>query len=960
MAASEYGKWIKVGNDLGLGGDELKMFDKERQEEAKPEKAKAEEAEREARKMELEGKRLLAEAKKLEFEEKKQVAERKAESRRIAAEQETKKLEFEEKKQIAEREAESKRIAAEQEIKKLEFEAKRQEMESHERIRSKEMEVRLAQEQGNAERQNIIGQGDSRSDYRGNIRDIQMPTYDQSEDLHCYLNRVELTCNTLKISKDLWVLALIKSVKGQALEVHERMKAEDAQDYEKLKVELLKRFRLTEGGYRKKFKGAVREKDETAMQFGERIAGYLDKWLQMAGFEENYAGLRALIVRDQFFVKCDDETRCFIKQKGKLDLEDTLTQAQYFIESKEEMEREWIPSRKEEKNSFQDFQKEKNRNHMTKQKERPSESKDTRSFQPKSGFSNHWHLKNQNSDGNKEQMKQRCFICKSNEHKAYECPKRYGEHSAYKNAMIQCENEKKSKDDEGEEEFEMYALAVSESNARAEKKDEDYADFIDKFKVNGRVVEALYDTGATKAALKRDLVRPDQYTDKWVRCRFANGTSARYPIAKVEIDGELFKGMVEVMVIPDLLKEMVVTPKQYVRPMKAKKVLTQNSSTNTIIEEELENVQAEDAHKYERSKIKEEIRDDDEEIKRGECLHGLTLQEEIPNTYRKAQGQLGKSQLKDGKGYTQKKRLSQVDVGDFVKVLSTLKASKTQKKWLGPFEGIDKIGVLDYRVKLDDGSIKTYHVNMVKKDVNRRKEDIAVVKNHELAAVATVVVDDDKFREEFKRTKRNDGQLKGSYRDYIVRCEEIDGRKVECWCNDGLDHVLIQPKFIQPHQYTGKYKWYAITGTVRRKYLTAKMTFCGKRHYYEEEVLVVPGLKRELIYSSAIHQRIQNADRSTWKNTHEMEVIKRRTPCGSRVRRNEPNEGKVILNKNKTPNCKIGSQRRFQQCRRSENPNWRKEIDDQTYMEDVDGERVNKTEYSHGTRNRKPYNVTLY
>src|SRR6218665_3518043 len=311
MAASEHGKRIKVANDLGLGGDELKMFVRERQEEAKLEKARADEAEREARKLEFEGKRLLAEAKKLEFEEKKQIAER---------EQEAKKLEFEEKKQIAERE---------QEIKKLEFEAKRQEMESHERIRLKEIEVRLAQEQGNAERQNIIGKGDSRSDNQGNIRDIQMPTYQQSEDLHCYLNRFELTCNTLKISKDLWVLALIKSLKGQALEAHERMKAEDAQDYEKLKVELLKRFRLTEGGYRKKFKGAVREKDETAMQFGERIAGYLDKWLQMAGFEENYAGLRALIVRDQFFVKCDDETRCFIKQKGKLDLEDTLTQAQY-------------------------------------------------------------------------------------------------------------------------------------------------------------------------------------------------------------------------------------------------------------------------------------------------------------------------------------------------------------------------------------------------------------------------------------------------------------------------------------------------------------------------------------------------------------------------------------------------------------------------------------------------------
>src|SRR6218665_1075440 len=102
-----------------------------------------------------------------------------------------------------------------------------------------------------------------------------MPLYDESEDLDIYLNRFELTYSALKISKDLWVLALIKSLKGQELEVHERMRAEDAQDYDKLKIELLKRFRLTEGGYRKKFKGAVREKDETTVQFGDRLTRYL-------------------------------------------------------------------------------------------------------------------------------------------------------------------------------------------------------------------------------------------------------------------------------------------------------------------------------------------------------------------------------------------------------------------------------------------------------------------------------------------------------------------------------------------------------------------------------------------------------------------------------------------------------------------------------------------------------------
>ena len=110
------------------------------------------------------------------------------------------------------------------------------------------------------------------------------------------------------------------------------MRADEASDYEKLKEELLKRIRWTEGGYRRKFKSAMKEKDETALQFGERLNRYLEKWLQMSGFTEDYDGIKMLIIRDQFLVTCDEEVRCFLKQKGKLDLDDTLRHAQYFFE----------------------------------------------------------------------------------------------------------------------------------------------------------------------------------------------------------------------------------------------------------------------------------------------------------------------------------------------------------------------------------------------------------------------------------------------------------------------------------------------------------------------------------------------------------------------------------------------------------------------------------------------------
>jgi len=59
-----------------------------------------------------------------------------------------------------------------------------------------------------------------------------------------------------------------------------------------IKTQLLKRFRLTEGGYRKKFKMSKLEVGETPEQFVERLNRYLVKWCEMAGYDDDYDGLK--------------------------------------------------------------------------------------------------------------------------------------------------------------------------------------------------------------------------------------------------------------------------------------------------------------------------------------------------------------------------------------------------------------------------------------------------------------------------------------------------------------------------------------------------------------------------------------------------------------------------------------------------------------------------------------------
>jgi len=62
------------------------------------------------------------------------------------------------------------------------------------------------------------------------------------------------------------------------------------------------------------------EVGETPEQFVERLNRYLVKWCEMAGYDNDYDGLKRFIIRDQFFVTCDRQLQTFLKEKGKLSL----------------------------------------------------------------------------------------------------------------------------------------------------------------------------------------------------------------------------------------------------------------------------------------------------------------------------------------------------------------------------------------------------------------------------------------------------------------------------------------------------------------------------------------------------------------------------------------------------------------------------------------------------------------
>ena len=64
------------------------------------------------------------------------------------------------------------------------------------------------------------------------------------------------------------------------------------------------------------------EVGETTEQFVERLNRHIVKRCEMAGYEDNYDGLKSLIICDQFFITCDRQLQTFLKEKGKLSLKE--------------------------------------------------------------------------------------------------------------------------------------------------------------------------------------------------------------------------------------------------------------------------------------------------------------------------------------------------------------------------------------------------------------------------------------------------------------------------------------------------------------------------------------------------------------------------------------------------------------------------------------------------------------
>ena len=108
-------------------------------------------------------------------------------------------------------------------------------------------------------------------------RGPKIAVWNDKEDMDGYLKKFENIAKHNRWDRGSWATFLSGLLTGKASEVIARIPADDVNDYDLIKAELLKRFNKTEEGFKQKFFSSKAETDESPQQYLARLGHYLTR-----------------------------------------------------------------------------------------------------------------------------------------------------------------------------------------------------------------------------------------------------------------------------------------------------------------------------------------------------------------------------------------------------------------------------------------------------------------------------------------------------------------------------------------------------------------------------------------------------------------------------------------------------------------------------------------------------------
>ena len=367
------------------------------------------------------------------------------------------------------------------------------------------------------------------------------PFNETKDDMDSFLFRFEKYVKAQNLKEEDWAMSLSALLSGDALEVYRRLGKDDSDSYEKLKKALLKRYELTEEGFRNKFRDTKIQRGETPTQFMDRLRNYFERWIEFGEIEKSFDALLDLMLREQFVLNCNKPLAVFLKERIPKTSKEMACLAEQYVEARGETNCSIVdhaPSR---------YKTNKTDNHGnlnidSKVMAKPNHSDKT------------------------------CYKCGRKGHIQRNCKVKE------KVAMATQQNGNQDLENETQETGAtcmMHLLSDSIENNHLKLATGETLPIISgacgqgnfskksnlpmfKGKVGDLMVDTLRDSGCTGVVVQSSLVKPEQLTGKVHLCILIDGTVKKVPMAKIHVDTPFYVGDVEAMSMENPIYPLVL------------------------------------------------------------------------------------------------------------------------------------------------------------------------------------------------------------------------------------------------------------------------------------------------------------------------------------------------------------------------------------------------------------------
>ena len=460
-----------------------------------------------------------------------------------------------------EREREEKEREREEKQRERHQEREKAESDGLQREADRRHEIELARLRVEDNVLNRSGQAERNIGSMGSVP--KLPSFDEKmDDLDAYLYRFEGYATMQGWPKERWASNLSALLKGNALQVFHRMSLDDSGDYELLKIALLNRYRLTDADFRNKFRQAKPQDGESFSQFGIRITGYLDRWIELSETSLSYEGIRDLLIREQTLGVGSAELRVFIEERTPGSFKEMCNIAEQYLKAHGKSFRHWWMS-----------DKHRNEGHETKGLNSENKNRFSNATSKFHGRSGQARVNGQSNPT----AGRACWICSSVKHYARECPQNKPDRPMQSSkskvggnaTVLACEESLLFKgglklttkqdgdlryfEDKGGKKYQ-----VKEIVALASEQNKGMITALGRVSDRPDTIEVLRDSGCSTMVIRKDLCDPRDFTGETRGCVVMDGRVIEVPVVKKKVDTPYYIGEVEGVAMKAPIYDLVI------------------------------------------------------------------------------------------------------------------------------------------------------------------------------------------------------------------------------------------------------------------------------------------------------------------------------------------------------------------------------------------------------------------